>query len=414
MPNDYEGSGYTSGPVHTVQNYLANRWSANPPEDVVTLLSSTLDSFGLPTSGFIVLLDYLATFGETNRLPQNIDDFSEGLANAAGITDPNEIDQIKNTIRNTIKANLSLEDAGFDQSIIAEALLDPSLVPFSSTFYQDVYDKAFEKFLTEFNYTEPTINGTVPPIVNGMAGVTVEFFRKQFTDFFFKFASVVNPNSTSVNFEDIYAAFFGTGNPSFASFLANYMKSVLYPTTGTPEAFLPNENIGEWMKKVQESYALSLTGSAAPLTSSVGESVKKTIIIDIVIQLIIKMIGILQKVAAMQSDRLRILTKWQSAYTDLFTQVPTFTQGDGTIFGRPNTGPGSLTSKDEAQKARDQANNFNQTMAETIRSRRTVIQDDAKVLQSNINQSNDSANDQASTATALIQTLSTLLAAIYR
>lgn len=408
----YEGSGYTTDPVHTVQAYLANRWSTTAPDDIATRLIAALNFPGLP--GATILPTFLAQYGETNPLPQNIDDFAVALAISANANIPTVVDLIKSAVRFAIKNSLSLEDAGFDQATIAQALADPSLVPFSSTFYQDVYDKAFAKFLKEFNYTDTTLEGTVPTVVSGLSYVNTAFFGSRFDDFFVKFASVVNPNDTSVNFEDIYAAFFGTGNPTFTAFLANYIKGVLYPTTGTPEAFLPNENIGEWMKKVQESYSLSLTGSAAPLTSSVGESVKKTIIIDIVIQLIIKMIGVLQKVAAMQSDRLRILTKWQSAYTDLFTQIPTFTQGDGTIFGRPNTGPGSLTSKDEGQKARDQANNFNQTMAETIRSRRTVIQDDAKVLQSNINQSNDSANDQASTATALIQTLSTLLGAIYR
>lgn len=406
----FSGAGYTTDPVSSVQNYIASRWSSIAPDDLVTQLDATLTSLG--ASGSTVLTSFFGSYGEAQRLPQNIDDFVAALIakvpSGLGFTVGVQGAQLKAVIENTIKGNLSLEDAGFDQATIALAIGDPALVPHSATFYQDVYDSAFKKFLSEFDYTGATINGSLPTVVSGLSYVNTNYFGSRFGEFFFKFATVVNPGNTSVNFEDIYAAFFGTGNPNFASFLANYIKNNLYPTTGDG-SFLPNENIGDWMQKVQQSYSLALSGAAAPTTSSVGDSVKRAHIIDIVIQLIIKMIGTLQKVAAMQSDRLRVLTNWQSAYTDLQSQVPTFTQGDGTIFGRSD-----LTSKDEAQKARDQANNFNQTMTETIRSRRTTVQDDAKVLQSNINQSNDSANDQASTATALIQTLSTLLGAIYR
>ena len=407
MTNNYDGVGYTSDPVFSVQEYLASRWSSTPPADIYSDLSVTLVNQGATPAQ---IQAFFEQYGETNFFPNTIDGFIQALTSyLPGFNYATHGPAIKATILQSVRTSLSLEDSGFDQATIAAALGDPALQPNSATFYTDVYSAAFNAFLKNFNYTETAVNGAAPTVIIGNSFVNPPFFSANFQDFFFKFATVVNPTDSSVNFQQIYDAFFGTGNPNFTSFLANYINSVLYPSSGVAGTFLPNENIGDWMKKVQESYSIALNGSAAPVTSSVGQSFKKVVIIDQILRLIIQMIGTLQKVAAIQSDRLRILTLQQSAYTSLLTQVPVFTQGDGTVFGRTD-----LTSKDEAQRARDQANTYNQTLTETIRSRRTTVQDDAKVLQSNINQSNDAANDQASTATALLQTLSTLLGAIFR
>lgn len=413
----YTGIGYTSDPVNTVQQYLASRWSSTPPADIYNDISVKLVSLGA-TAG--QLQNFIQQYGENNYFPQNTDDFVSALTNyiqtngSPGFNTAANRAALKSTILQSIKTSLSLENAGFDQATIAAALGDPALQPNSATFYNDVYSSAFGSFLKGFNYTKNAVDGTAPTVVAGISSVNPAFFRESFQDFFVKFATVVNPTDSSVNFQQIYEAFFGTGNPNFTAFLANYINSVLYPSSGDAGTFLPNENIGDWMKKVQESYSIALNGSAAPTTSSVGQSFKKVVIIDQVLRLIIQMIGTLQKVAAMQSDRLRLLTLQQSAYTTLITQIPVFTQGDRTVFSSWPTTGGFSVSKDEQQKARDQGNNYNQTLTETVRSKRTTVQDDAKVLQSNINQSNDSANDQASTATALLQTMSTLLGAIWK
>jgi hypothetical protein len=164
--------------------------------------------------------------------------------------------------------------------------------------------------------------------------------------------------------------------------------------------------VGDWLKKVQEAYSKAVSGAAGPLNSSVGESFKKTLILDRIFRLIVEMIGTLQQVAASQSDRLRILTLWQQGYTELQTQIHTFTRNDGSYI--ENAGD------DNMNNAREKLNNYNNTVLENIRARRSIVQDDAKQLQSNLNQSNDSANQQANMGTAIIQTLSTLLGAIYR
>lgn len=402
--SSYSGAEFTTDPAYTIQTYLESRWGTNTNTD----LESQLNSY-LIFQGGVGIDSFLEPYSNENLLPQNLDAFVQalGTANIPGYSPIIHGPEIKTIILNSIADRLSL--ASVDQTAIADALADPALQPNSANFLEDVYEKAFDKFLQEFQYTGNAVNGATPTDISGVSHLNTPYFLNRFVDFTFQFASITNPTGTALNFQDIFQAFFGVNDSAFTSFLANYIKSVMYPAGGAGVGFTPNENIGEWMKKVQEAYSSSLYGSAAPTTSSVGQSFKKVVMIDQVLALIIKMIGTLQKVASSQSNRLRILTLQQTNYTDLQSQVPIFTQGDGTIFGRTD-----LTSKDEAQSARDQANAFNQTLTETVRSRRTTVQDEAKILQSNINQSNDSANDQASTGTALLQTLSTLLAAIFR
>lgn len=399
----YSG-GYTSDPAYTVQKSLANRWDASPPAIISQNVVSALSSMPITLTPTFNFDTFLKQYGESTSLPQTIDQFTASLVSYFGLTQADG-QTLKTALRNSIASSLSL--ATLDQSAIAAALNDPALSPNSATFYNDVYDSAFNKFLQGFDYNTAAEDGTSPTVVSGADVVNLGFFNSKFQDYFFKFASIVqNTASPSVNFQDIYEGFFGSNSGQFTTFLANYINKSLYSTVGG--SFVPNEEIGAFLKKVQESYSIAIYGSAAPTTSSVGESFKKVVVIDQVLRMIISIIGTLQKVAAMQSDRLRVLTLQQSAYTTLMSQIPVFTSGDGTIF--------SLTgvSADEAQKARDQGNNFNQALTETVRSKRTTVQDDAKLMQNNVTQSNDSANDQAGTATSLLQTLSSLLAAILK
>jgi hypothetical protein len=405
----YSGSGYavdpTTGkalPVFTILDYINSRTGFGFTSSLQTDVSAALANLGA-VDGNQVYHTFLAQYDKSTLLPQSIDAFAAGLAAAIPSgqlvgTVSNATAQIKAAIEGVMQSNLGLEGSGADPAAIASALQDPALAPNSPTFFTDVYDLSFTTYLKEFPY----LSGNPLPSADTN-------FESSFIDYTAKIATIANTSGANLNFDQIYKGYFGSNNAAFTTFLANYISSIVYPKDGSAaQGFMPSEDIGAWLQKVQAAYSTSLYGSAAPTTSSVGNSFKKVVIIDQVLQLIIKMIGTLQKVASMQSDRLRILTLQQSAYTTLLTQVPVFTSGDGTIFG------GKLASADEMQKARDQANNYNQTLSETVRSKRTTVQDDSKVLQSNINQSNDSANDQASTATALLQTLSTILGAIYR
>jgi len=119
---------------------------------------------------------------------------------------------------------------------------------------------------------------------------------------------------------------------------------------------------------------------------------------------ILQMTTSLQYAAAAQANRLTFLTNWQQAYTNLIGEVHTFIKGGNDALGED-------TSNNTT--ARSDLNNLNSNLIQTMQNRQSVISDDAKALQSNINQSNDAVNQQSDLGTAIIQELSTLLSAIY-
>lgn len=135
----------------------------------------------------------------------------------------------------------------------------------------------------------------------------------------------------------------------------------------------------------------------------------RTLIIDRVFNILVKIIETLQKTAATQSDRLKIYTEWQKAYTDKMDQVPAFTAS--------NSAYNEIITKaddDDSKGARDDLNKTNSTFTEQLRGRRSVVSDDAKSLQTNVNQSSDAVNQQTNMATSLLQQLSTILGSIFK
>jgi hypothetical protein len=141
-------------------------------------------------------------------------------------------------------------------------------------------------------------------------------------------------------------------------------------------------------------------------TSSIGSSnFVSTVILNNIFDLLLKMISSLQNVAAAQANRLTFQSQWQSAYTNLMAQVPVFVAG--------NSGP--FSGSDTANvNARNDLNNLNSTFTQTLQNRQSIVSDNSKALQSNINQSNDAVNQQSNLGTAIIQELGTLLSAIFR
>lgn len=130
-----------------------------------------------------------------------------------------------------------------------------------------------------------------------------------------------------------------------------------------------------------------------------------TIILNRIFKLLLTMITSLQNVAASQASRLKFMSQWQSAYTDAMSQIHTFIKGGGGAF--------SGTSSADAT-ARDDLNRLNANFTQTLQNRQSVVSDDAKALQSNVNQSNDAVNQQANLGTAILQELGTLLATIFK
>lgn len=141
-------------------------------------------------------------------------------------------------------------------------------------------------------------------------------------------------------------------------------------------------------------------------TSLASANYTSTIILNRIFKLLLNMISSLQKVAAAQATRLKFMSSWQASYTDAMAQIHTFIKGDTThAFG--GTDSGSATTRDDL-------NRLNSSFTQTLQNRQSVVSDDAKALQSNVNQSNDAVNQQSNLATAILQELGTLLQTIFK
>lgn len=187
----------------------------------------------------------------------------------------------------------------------------------------------------------------------------------------------------------------------FHSFIVNEFSSA-----GSTQVL--SAELGKFLDKAAQQYLIALNGSPSfTPESSVHGSFSKVVILQRIYALIVEMIGVLQKMTASQSDQLKLLTEQQSQLTNIINQVHIFTTDDGTEIDSSDT-----TSQE--QTFRDSVNQVGTAWTDTIRANRDFVQNAAKAYQSNINNSNDAVNQQASMATAFIQELSTLLGAIYR
>lgn len=132
----------------------------------------------------------------------------------------------------------------------------------------------------------------------------------------------------------------------------------------------------------------------------------KTLILDKIFDLLVKMIGVLQNAAIAQANRVNFLSEWQKAYTDAMDQVHSFASSNGDPYSDPTSDPDTdlMTS----------LNNTNSIYTTTEQNRRSVVSDDAKSLQTTVNQTSDAVNNQSSLATSFLQELSTLLSTIFR
>ena len=121
-------------------------------------------------------------------------------------------------------------------------------------------------------------------------------------------------------------------------------------------------------------------------TSLASGNYTSSIILNRIFKLILNMITSLQNTAAAQAARLTFMSQWQKGYTDALAQIHTFQAGDGTFVG----GTDSAALRD-----RNTLNQQNSSLVSTMQNRQSVVSDDAKALQSNVNQSNDAVNQQS-------------------
>lgn len=161
----------------------------------------------------------------------------------------------------------------------------------------------------------------------------------------------------------------------------------------------------------------------------------KPYILQRVFDLLILMIDVLQRTAASQANRLNFLTEWQKAYTSELNQIHSFTGGNGDGEATQSTDKGlepvsnlvpnggyygssnraiDRFGSDLGGSARGELNSLNSIYTQQIQGNLNVVSNDAKALQSNVNESNDAVQSQSDMATSILQQMSTILTSIYQ
>jgi hypothetical protein len=410
----FTGAGTTSSPPYKVSNVLQTRYTgptALQNGSLLTAFNSALDTLTGGSTAYLTNYVTGANFSGLNRIPTNIDSFISGFLsyfNAHFPPNPNmTAAKAKQALENTILGYTGIDVAALDGSLFGDSSstsVSTAAGVTSSQLQTDIGDRAFSDFLANFSY--PANPSTV---------ITSSVFETQLNQYFFHMATSIHPDTTQVsvttgtgiapagteplNFEDIYNAFFPASQANFQETLGLYLKNVLF-SNGSTAAFLPSNNIGSWIDYVSNSYEQALKGSPVG-QSELAASFTKVSILNAIFNLVVEIVGTLQHVAASQSQNLQVQTNQEQAYTTLQTEVPTFIQNDGSFLGNNSS-------------VRDQANKLTQALTSSISAKASIVQDSAKQTQSNINTSNDDANQQANMGTAIIQELSTILSAIYR
>jgi hypothetical protein len=213
-------------------------------------------------------------------------------------------------------------------------------------------------------------------------------------------------------YQEIYDTFFPGDDASGTNFKARL--SAFYASEVSKLGyFSPSQAYADWTRAIQVDFQKS-QGSGnvlTPATSLDSSNFQKTIILNQIFVLVASMLNTLQRTAAIQANRLTILTQWQQAYTAALAQIHVFQQRDGTTLADVGTSDPNATTK--ANIRQELNNNTNAPFQTTMQNEQNVISDDAKALQSSISQTNDSVSQQANTATSFLQELGTLLTAIY-
>jgi hypothetical protein len=220
--------------------------------------------------------------------------------------------------------------------------------------------------------------------------------------------TIAATNALTPSYEAVFYQYFpglSPGDPLFSQAVVAFAKDMI----GTEGYFSPSRHYTSFVPYVQ-----NISNTIAPHIDTLPP--KDVRILNDIFFLIVSMIGSIQNIAASQANRLSLYTSWQKGYTDLLNQVHVFTASSkdllsDTLYVGLNNPP-SLT--DVQKRRQDVQSNFNAGVVQQITAYKDAVSDDAKALQSRVNQSSDAFNEQANTATAILQQMSTILSAIFR
>lgn len=278
------------------------------------------------------------------------------------------------------------------------------LAGLSDSQLRSMFIADFSQFLNTFPFNVNKNPDGSPGIGDGAAG-PLSYFISQWHKFMtvtaLNTASLATGNYSNVSvYQTIFQAFFPEASNNDFITLRNELIAQMQNSQGY---FLPSHMLSEWYALVQNAYLTAQLG--ATVQAKFGTNSDKIDVLWKVFSLAVQMIGTLQNVAAAQAGRLNFLTKYQKAYTELMANIPVFTRGDSSPF--------SGTS-DTVMQTRQELNPKNQIYTQNLQSFRDQLSDQAKAVQANINQLNDSVNQQSSLADTILQQMATILQSIFR
>lgn len=403
----------------------------NPPFAQPLLEQDYLAMSGL--SNVATLNQFLGTYNKyTNGLPGDIRDFATDYANylaANGFlpAPPNNEAAIKNAVKIIIDGFLKTFETATGFNNNTESSVIQSLYPGIATYGMGNSDDPDQYLMVNSFWKDFSLNYIYQPngaIANSSSSNAFGFFQniRSFTvvtaTISNSFSLLVNNgsgglvnavNANTPRFEKTFYQYFPTlvqPDPLYDQTLKDFARNMIT----TYGYFSPSRQYVFWVSYLQEV----TNTKAAPIASLPVQDVR---ILNDIFFLIVQMITSIQYVAASQADRLSLYTAWQRGYADLLNQVHVFTgssQDKLRDFNSGNPFSDNPSLSDVQKKRQDEQGNFNAGMVQQITAYKDSVSEDSKALQSRVNQSSDAFNEQANTATAILQEISTILSAIYR
>jgi hypothetical protein len=278
----------------------------------------------------------------------------------------------------------------------------------SNTNFADMssFMASFQTFLTTNTSTNPAVS-TLALLQTGAAAI-----------------NSTAPNQTAFDnvgtYEQIYNAY--AKNPTPAGF-STFINAFYNNEIKLKGYFTPGDSATDFLNAAQNNDPLNVQLDEMPGSSISGTGSEALLVLNRVLELLIKLVQSLQNVGIVQAQRLTYYTNFQNAYTGMISEVPVFTAGqqltrinpNGTTsqFASPIGKTGSKST--DAGNARNDINSaFNGLMTDNIRSLRDIQENNAKQLQSNINTTNDAVNQQTDMVSTFLQQLSTMLSSILK
>lgn len=279
-------------------------------------------------------------------------------------------------------------------------------------------DKWFANFISTFNYSSGPLTASeffvqMQNETSIVAGMNISSDLQEMyvtgTDPLFGNAVLISfrdiPNQAKIpRYEEIYKTYFP--NATTAQFKAA-ISQFYHDQIAANGFFVPGAALQQWTSQViQTSRGI---GALQDNTTLASIGADKARILNNVYVLIASLLDTLQRIAAVQSNRLNILSQWQQAYSQSLSTIHSFLSTDTSPIG------GDDISNTQKASIRGELNDsVNTNWRSLLQNSQSIIGDDSKSLQGNINQVQDSISQQNNRATAIIQELGTLLNAIFK